>query len=267
MNDPPAPDGQAPGALGPDAAGPAPACPACGATLRLGAGFCATCGHAVGAPPPPHPHGAWLDVRYVLVFYMVLLAGQVATAILVAADVALLTVLLAADALLAVVTLATLARSGAIVLPAYRRLGFGPIGYAVVLAVSYPAAFAVSRFVGLLESTFHLHVPGIEELLRLGTGWSVLFLCVTPPLFEELAFRGTMYGLLERRLGVRDAIVISSFAFALLHLSVASLVTHVPLGLYFCWLRVRSRSMYPAMLAHLLHNGWVLLDGRWGVLS
>lgn len=45
-----------------------------------------------------------------------------------------------------------------------------------------------------------------------------------------------------------------------------SLATHIPMGLYFCWLRHRSGSLHPAMLAHFLHNAWVLADERFGLL-
>ncbi len=89
---------------------------------------------------------------------------------------------------------------------------------------------------------------------------------MTPPVFEELAFRGTIFGLLRRHLSGWEALLLSSFAFAILHLSVPSLVTHVPMGLYFCWLRQRGGSLWPAMLAHALHNTWVLAHEAASVL-
>jgi membrane protease YdiL (CAAX protease family) len=111
---------------------------------------------------------------------------------------------------------------------------------------------------------FHVHEA--TEVVKQGVWWSVLFLCVTPPVVEELAFRGVIYGLLRRHLPGWEALVLSSFAFAILHLSIPTLVTHVPLGLYFCWLRQRGGSLWPSMVAHGLHNGWVLAQETVGVL-
>lgn len=85
-------------------------------------------------------------------------------------------------------------------------------------------------------------------------------MCITPAVFEELAFRGVIFGILERRVRLTEAFFISSVAFAILHLSVLSLFTHLPMGLYLCWLRHRSGSLYPAMLAHFLHNSLVVAD-------
>jgi membrane protease YdiL (CAAX protease family) len=84
-------------------------------------------------------------------------------------------------------------------------------------------------------------------------------IALAPPVFEELAFRGLIYGALAKSLRRSEAYMISSFAFAMLHLSVPSLLTHLPLGLYFCWLRERSGSMYPSMFAHCCHNFGVVL--------
>jgi membrane protease YdiL (CAAX protease family) len=76
---------------------------------------------------------------------------------------------------------------------------------------------------------------------------------------EELAFRGIMFGaLLRAQFSPRETVLLTAFAFALLHLSIPSLVTHVPLGLYFGWLRQRSGSLWPGMLAHACHNAGVL---------
>ena len=82
-----------------------------------------------------------------------------------------------------------------------------------------------------------------------------------PPLSEELAFRGIIYSGLLRTLGRWESVLISSFAFALLHLSPMVLVTHLPLGIYFCLLRQRSQSLWPSMFAHALHNLGVILLG------
>jgi membrane protease YdiL (CAAX protease family) len=87
---------------------------------------------------------------------------------------------------------------------------------------------------------------------------------VLPPVVEELAFRGLIYTGLRKTLGVSESFIISSFAFALLHMSLPALITHLPLGLYFCFLRHRSQSLWPSMFAHCLHNLGVIVVGQLG---
>jgi membrane protease YdiL (CAAX protease family) len=240
-------------------------CAACAAPLRDQASFCASCGHPAGAPAPVRLRARG-DVLLVIVFYLLLLGAQGVAVAMFAADADELTTFLVADGLMAALTLATLGRSFPVVWPAYRRVGFGAAGLLLVIAASYPGAVAVGAFVDFMAARFHLTDDLTSSVIALGPGWALVLYCAIPPVVEELAFRGTCYGLLERHLGVRDALLISSFAFALLHLSFVSLVTHIPLGLYFGWLRARSGSLWPAMLAHLLHNGWVLADARYAVL-
>ena len=43
------------------------------------------------------------------------------------------------------------------------------------------------------------------------------------------------------------------------------LLTHVPLGIYLGWLRHRSGSLYPSMVAHFLHNAFVVTAEVWAL--
>lgn len=206
----------------------------------------------------PAPAPAWPDVRYALWLYVVLLAVQAIGVILHALDAGLVTVLGVEDVLLALAAVASAPRLGADLVGLYRRAGFGIAGYLLIFAASYPIAAGVAFVASHLERAFD--VAEKDVFGGLGVGLSFLFLCVTPPIFEELVFRGTVFGLLRRHFSLRDALIASSFAFAMMHLSVPTLLTHVPLGLWLGFLRARGDSLWPGMFAHFLHNGWVLLD-------
>jgi uncharacterized protein len=91
------------------------------------------------------------------------------------------------------------------------------------------------------------------------------------PLVEELLFRGVLLSALLQRWRVGWSVAISSLAFALIHLPGLDYQWYaVPelllLALALAWLRLRSGSIWPAVLAHGLNNllgvaGWfVLLD-------
>ena len=125
-------------------------------------------------------------------------------------------------------------------------------GAAVVAAV-------VIGYVHGLASLFGIHAPN-ELAIFEGRPWmwSIALVVIVPPLVEELAFRGVIYGGLRSTLSVGESLVVSSFAFAMIHMSIPMLLTHFPLGLYFGWLRHRSGSLWPGMLAHACHNAIIV---------
>lgn len=145
-----------------------------------------------------------------------------------------------------------------------RTAGFSLVGYGAVLVASVPLLLLVLAYVELLHGALSLHE---ESELAAYAGrsvlWPLLMVAILPPLSEEVAFRGILYGGLRRSLSVGEAMFLSSFAFAMLHLSVMSLFTHLPLGAYFCWLRQRSGSVWPGVFAHACHNLGVCLLTWW----
>lgn len=84
----------------------------------------------------------------------------------------------------------------------------------------------------------------------------VLFfgLSLVPGIVEELLFRGVLLPSYLHR-GKWPAIFLSSFLFAFLHGQPIAFLMQFSLGVllaYLCW---ESRSIYPGMLCHALHNG------------
>ncbi|HLJ91809.1 MAG TPA: ABC transporter permease subunit/CPBP intramembrane protease [Gemmataceae bacterium] len=115
--------------------------------------------------------------------------------------------------------------------------------------------------------------PFVQELrtLRDGQGalwWMYLLVYVLlPAVCEELAFRGFILSGLRRHYSVWTAIVISSFLFALYHRNVFQAVPTFTLGVVLGILAVRSGSVIPGMLFHLVYNGMLIgvpLLGRFG---
>ena len=75
------------------------------------------------------------------------------------------------------------------------------------------------------------------------------------PLGEELVFRGLFYGWLAGRWGSTAAWIVSSVAFAAAHVELAHVLLVLPLGLWFGWLRRRTGSLWPSLVAHMVNNG------------
>jgi membrane protease YdiL (CAAX protease family) len=255
-------------------------CISCTRPLKTGAAFCSWCGHRVGDPLPNRSNeirarvqqarraeAGWGGVRSVILIYFSLLGGF-ALESLIGKSTSGVTAEFIGDGILAftVIVVSLLYRSE--LKAAIGRVGFGWKGYAAILAASGPIVIAVLAYVAGLSRLFRLHQ---DAELRVYEGvplaWTVLSFVVVPAIFEELAFRGVMFGLLRRSLEAREAIILTAVAFGLLHLSVPTLITHVPMGLYFGWLRHRSGSLYPSVLAHALHNGLVVAAETWSPWS
>src|SRR5207253_10340242 len=82
----------------------------------------------------------------------------------------------------------------------------------------------------------------------------VLAFALVPALCEEVAFRGFVLRGLHHGFRPRNAVLLSSFFFALFHLNVFLFLPTFFLGVVLGLLTVRSRSLLPAISFHLLHN-------------
>ena len=105
-------------------------------------------------------------------------------------------------------------------------------------------------------------VPLQDMLPILGAFFAIGFLAVVvavAPLVEELVFRGLLYGWLAGRWGKTVGWIVSSLAFAAAHTEPAHIVLVLPLGLLFGWLRQRTDSLLPSLVAHIANNGLALV--------
>jgi membrane protease YdiL (CAAX protease family) len=104
-------------------------------------------------------------------------------------------------------------------------------------------------------------------------GVSVLILGVLAPVVEELTFRGMLYGWLEGRWSWRPAFWVSSLAFAVAHYQwgaegwaqLAYAMAVLPLALLFGWLRRRTNSLLPSVVAHMANNSFAVVAALYGM--
>ncbi len=102
----------------------------------------------------------------------------------------------------------------------------------------------------LLESLSHMHPALI-----------VLLLAVVPAVCEELFFRGYVLSGVSTLFGRYGGAIAVAIAFGIFHQGVHRLILTTVLGLLLALLVVRTRSIWPAILAHLMHNGLSTLAG------
>jgi membrane protease YdiL (CAAX protease family) len=93
---------------------------------------------------------------------------------------------------------------------------------------------------------------------------SLIEFVIFAPMFEELAFRGLLFGTLRRHFGRRSSMFLSAVIFAGAHgygmLGFASVLWS---GLLWAWAYEKTGSLLPGMLAHALNNLLVCMTMIW----
>ena len=79
---------------------------------------------------------------------------------------------------------------------------------------------------------------------------------ILTPFAEELLFRGFILGMLLKRYSDTQSIIISSLIFAIAHEPIAMVLAFGG-GLLYGWVRVRTGSILPGMIAHAIWNGFI----------
>jgi sodium transport system permease protein len=131
---------------------------------------------------------------------------------------------------------------------------------------AWPAAavLAVLLFLPLMEYARYINqVEAIQAALKqfkeahpegVARGWPQLAVAALGALAEELAFRGFILSGLRRRFSPWMAVLVSSFLFGLSQMNVFQFVPHFVAGAAMGFLVVRTGSVLPAMLCHLVFN-------------
>ncbi len=150
----------------------------------------------------------------------------------------------------------------------------GILGLAVVIGVTAPIVngFLQRVIVGDVapEGAFHKLAESFEAMIR-EQHWAVLVLLfgALPALCEELVFRGFILSALgggkdrDRRPGL-GAIVGTAALFALFHIYPEKWLGTFLVGLVLAFLAASGRSLWPAVVAHLLNNATLVLAGKFG---
>lgn len=80
-----------------------------------------------------------------------------------------------------------------------------------------------------------------------------LYVCILAPLFEECIFRGVVLKSLSK-INTTFAIIVSAILFGLYHLNLFQTVNAFLVGLVFALIAVKSGSVIPSIVAHIVMN-------------
>lgn len=130
------------------------------------------------------------------------------------------------------------------------------------LGKGYFAAVLIVLAVNLTSSALSGHSPQSENpVLRLfvdAPSWKIallgLLVVFIGPFFEEIVFRGWLYGGLQKEWGDTPALLLSSGLFALIHGDAPGLPALFALGMVFGWVYRRSGSLWASILVHAFWN-------------
>lgn len=143
--------------------------------------------------------------------------------------------------------------------------GFGRLGCAALLAVAlHPLSFELAKS---LEWFFPKPPPGLADALRAMSGGSIpmflllLALAAAPAICEEIAFRGFLLSGFSRGGKIRLAVILSSLSFGIIHMIPQQVFNAALLGIILGMICVRSRSLFPGIVFHFLHNTLMILRG------
>ncbi len=124
--------------------------------------------------------------------------------------------------------------------------------FGVVIAEIYP--MSPSMLAGL---------EGMEKMfVDAPWGWLLLAFAVVPAVFEELAFRGFMLSGLRSETKDWTAIFITAAFFGITHGILQQSLNAGMVGVLLGYVAVRTNSIIPTMIIHFLHNGLLVVVGK-----
>ena len=146
--------------------------------------------------------------------------------------------------------------------PRYLLLAVG-----LALAVNplvHELAYQVEQYFPVRDSVKELvgKMLGTRRDLRV----ALLLFAVVPAVCEEVAFRGYILSGLEHAYRTRTAILLSALLFGMMHVLFSLFQQLFPatlLGLLIGLLAVRSRSLLPGIVFHMVNNGLAVVMGAW----
>lgn len=155
-----------------------------------------------------------------------------------------------------------------------RRGGWGPLGLRPVatrdlllaplllLSALFVAGLVnvlIARLTGSFDNPQANAITGGGKLSE-GQLYALLLLVAgLVPFVEELFFRGMLYPLLRQHMHPTLAILCNGAIFALLHFIPIIFPALFILGVTLAYLRERTNSIIPSMLAHMLQNSFALI--------
>lgn len=143
------------------------------------------------------------------------------------------------------------------------------LGLAVLLAVvMHPIVSAFSNGIRTLYPISESTMAKLEAFQSMLVGAPnmyllLLMMAVLPAICEELAFRGFILSGLRRMNNKWLAVLVSSLFFGIAHQMLQQSITAFAVGMLIGYIAIQTKSIFPCMLYHVIHNSLPLLIASW----
>lgn len=134
---------------------------------------------------------------------------------------------------------------------------FKPLVVVVLVLIAAVFAFVVNISVRELNVSFFRYDISLYkayDMYEFPVLIMIYSIALMPALFEELAFRGVLFGYLDQFLDGRLVVMITGFAFAAIHLNYISLVWLIPFGVLLGHLRNKYNTIWYGVIFHFVFN-------------
>jgi uncharacterized protein len=246
----------------------APQCPHCQAVIQTDARFCGSCGKAIMQLAPAHHHtDVFEQLGPVLLYYfitLILLSLYKFTSTFPEGFEGMLIVSIIDIS----IVIAFWVNNSHELKPLFSLSNF-KISIALLTIIG---ALAFSVLINIIAEFIQISISDNDVFYNpylFGDTpypmlFSILFICVQPAIFEEVAFRGFMFNNLQQVTSPISAVYITSFIFGIIHLAFIGMIWLVPIGLAFAFLRLRYNTLWYGMIGHFTYNlGITLIEFYW----
>lgn len=137
-----------------------------------------------------------------------------------------------------------------------KKIGSADIGIICGLFVTIQfIGTMLNAAVYLLIKLFFELPPSTSEVPATGSQflYALFVLCLLPAIFEELLLRGVVLRAYEMR-GTKNAIILSGFLFALVHLQIINFPSVLITGILLSYVVIQTGSILAGMLGHFVNN-------------
>lgn len=108
---------------------------------------------------------------------------------------------------------------------------------------------------------------GVSKLTAYPFWQAILANALLIPIMEEVLFRGYIFSRLEKAMPSIVAALISSVVFGLCHGGLVWAIWAFLLGMFICVVRIKSRSIVPGIIIHIIMNTYAMVVSYFPVLE
>lgn len=84
--------------------------------------------------------------------------------------------------------------------------------------------------------------------------WTLVLVVIAAPIFEEILFRGRLYGLLRTKTSPLVSVMLSALLFGVLHLQPSVMAEGLLVGIVFSYAYLRTKSIVAPIILHMCNN-------------